>query len=88
MCQNYPNPFNPVTQIRYELPKDSDVKIRVSNLLGQEIAMLVDKNHDAGVYSVNWDGKDKNGDQVPSGIYFYRMETAGFVQTKRMILLH
>ena len=80
--QNYPNPFNPSTTIKYSIPEQSFVKIKVFNLLGQEIAELVNKELQTGNYEVSF-----NAANFPSGIYFYRIEADNFVQTKKMILM-
>lgn len=85
--QNYPNPFNPTTTIKYNLPTSTDVKIEVFNLLGAKIATLLDDKQAAGDHSVEWSGIDQNGDFVASGIYFYKMSTSDFNQTKKMILI-
>lgn len=77
LAQNYPNPFNPTTQISYKLPVDAKVSINVFNVLGQQVRMLLDKKQAAGNYSIQWDGKDKFGNVLPSGIYFYQMQATG-----------
>jgi len=82
LSQNYPNPFNPVTTINYSLPKASNVKIDIYNTLGQKIAQLVKSKQSAGKYSVTW-----HAGNLASGIYIYRFEADGFVQTKKMLLL-
>ncbi|MFQ5604489.1 MAG: YCF48-related protein [bacterium] len=87
LSQNYPNPFNPQTTIKYQLPKAAEVKLTIYNLLGQRVAMLVDKKMPAGFYSIQWDGKDQNGRNVASGIYVYRLQTADFVKAKKLTLL-
>ncbi|MFQ6113029.1 MAG: kelch repeat-containing protein [bacterium] len=85
--QNYPNPFNPETKIRYKIPKLNKVVLKVMNLLGQEVRTLVDEEKPTGVYEVMWDGKDNHGQRVATGVYLYKLETRGFVQTRKMVLL-
>jgi plastocyanin len=82
LAQNYPNPFNPVTNIEFDIPKSSFVKLSVMNLLGQKVDVLVDKQLNAGRYNADWDAS-----AYPSGIYFYKLEAEGYVNTKRMILI-
>jgi flagellar hook assembly protein FlgD len=85
--QNYPNPFNPSTQIEYELPASTEVTLKVYNLLGQEVKTLVTEIQGKGVYTVEWNGTNHNGLEVAGGIYFYRLISDTFVQTRKMILL-
>jgi aminopeptidase N len=80
--QNYPNPFNPSTSIEYSLPKSGFVSLKVFNVLGKEVATLVNGQNDAGKHKVDFNAIDLN-----SGVYFYRIESANFVETKKMILL-
>ncbi|TKJ40841.1 hypothetical protein CEE37_07720 [candidate division LCP-89 bacterium B3_LCP] len=80
--QNFPNPFNPVTQIRFAIPENTKVELTIYNLMGQEVAKLVDRNLNAGYHSVSWDGA-----QFASGIYFYKIKTANFEQAQKMILV-
>jgi hypothetical protein len=87
LFQNYPNPFNLSTTIRYELPVESSVKVRIFNLLGEEIATLVDAKDPAGVHEVRWNGAGPAGIACSSGIYFVRIEAGNFKDTKRMLLL-
>ncbi len=87
LSQNYPNPFNPSTTIEFNLPKKSNVTIKIYNLLGQEVQTLVNQQYSAGNYRVEWDGKSSNGVQTSSGIYLYRLETDSFSETKKMLLL-
>jgi len=82
LSQNYPNPFNPVTTINYALPKSSPVRITVYNILGAEVATLVDRQQAAGRYTIRFDGL-----QLGSGTYFYRIEAGSFTRTKKMLLL-
>ncbi|HLG32297.1 MAG TPA: FlgD immunoglobulin-like domain containing protein, partial [Ignavibacteriaceae bacterium] len=90
--QNYPNPFNPATRIEYSLPVSSEVKLVVYNLLGQEVATLINEEQSAGSHSIQWNASDANGTRLSSGIYFYELKAAGtngnnFQQVKKMILL-
>jgi hypothetical protein len=91
--QNYPNPFNPVTQIKYALPKESFVTLKVYNVLGQEVITLVNQVQTAGYVTVTWDGRSGLGHAVGSGMYFYRIEARSsdggetFVQVKKMIMV-
>ena len=81
--QNYPNPFNPVTNIRYQIPNDKYVTIKVYNLIGKEIAALVNEKKTPGIYNVNFDANN-----LSSGIYFYSLYTDGVkINTKRMVLI-
>jgi hypothetical protein len=91
--QNYPNPFNPTTVIKYALPKACEVKIQIYNILGQKVRSLVDERQDPGHKMIHWDGKDDNGKEVSSGIYFCRIVahtgqgSEDFVKCKKMTLL-
>lgn len=87
LSQNYPNPFNPETQIEYALPSNSYVKLNIYNVLGQKVKTLVDEKMSAGYHSALWDGKDDKGDDVSSGIYFYKLQTDKFDQVKKMLLV-
>ena len=82
LYQNYPNPFNPSTIIRFSLPKSAHVNLKIISILGQEMATLIDESKGPGQYEVRWNAAD-----APSGVYFYRLQAAEFVDTKRMILL-
>jgi len=89
LSQNYPNPFNPSTVIRYSLPVVSQVKLRIFNLLGQEVTTLVDGMRDAGYESAEWDASGN-----ASGVYFYRIEAVNvadpakaYVETKKIMLM-
>jgi hypothetical protein len=84
---NYPNPFNPTTSIQFDLPRQSHVTIEIYNLLGQRVARLTDEEYSAGSHKVVWNGISSDGQPITSGIYFYRMETDDFVETKKMLLL-
>lgn len=82
LYQNYPNPFNPETNIKFEIPESGLVIITLYDLLGNKIATLVNQHLSAGVFKVNW-----NATNLASGIYFYRIETKEFIDTKRMVFL-
>ena len=86
LFQNYPNPFNTETTILYQLPELLNVKLVIYNLLGQSIAILKDEEQSAGTYSVQWDGKDGTGKQLPRGVYLYRLETMEFSEVKKLTL--
>lgn len=80
--QNYPNPFNPVTSIKYSIPNSENIKLVVYDVLGKEISTLVNEKQFPGNYEVNFDGSNN-----PSGIYFYKLITESFTDTKKMILI-
>jgi len=80
--QNFPNPFNPTTEISFSLPVAADVKLEVYNVMGQQVATIVDRFMEAGRHSVTFDGR-----AVASGIYFYRLEAGEVVETRKMVLL-
>jgi outer membrane protein assembly factor BamB/fibronectin type 3 domain-containing protein len=82
LSQNYPNPFNPSTTIRYDLPKQSFVTLKIYDLLGREVATLVNEVRHAGFYTVRWDAS-----RLSSGVYFYTLRAGEFRETKRMILM-
>ena len=87
LAQNVPNPFNPSTTIRYSVSKTGPVAIRVYNAGGALVRTLVSTPHAPGAYSVRWDGTDDGGRHLASGVYFYRIESAGFRDAKKLILL-
>jgi hypothetical protein len=82
LSQNYPNPFNPETKISFSVPQKSVVEIKVFDALGREIAVLLNEEVLAGNYDVNF-----NASSYPSGIYFYRLSTSSFTETKKMVLV-
>lgn len=82
LSQNYPNPFNPETKINYSIPNSGNISLKIYNELGKEIMTLFDGYKNAGTYEITF-----NGSELTSGIYFYRMETSGFVSTKKMLLI-
>ncbi len=87
LLQNYPNPFNPSTVIRYSLSSRADICLNIYNLLGQSISENCLYNQPAGWHEYIWNGKDKDGHDVPSGIYFYSLDGNGFHQTRKMLLI-
>ncbi|NIT59420.1 MAG: T9SS type A sorting domain-containing protein [Aliifodinibius sp.] len=87
MHQNYPNPFNPETTIKYSLPAQSKVTLKIYNILGEEIRTLVDEVQTLGAKTVSWDGRDNHGKQVSSGIYIYSLKTSKTVLSKKMFLI-
>jgi len=82
LYQNYPNPFNPVTFIKYEIPELSLVTLKVFDVLGSEVAILVNEEKPIGNYEIEF-----NGTELPSGIYFYRLQAGTFIETKKMVLM-
>ena len=85
--QNYPNPFNPTTKIKYTVPLDEkrktqDVNLKVYDVLGNEVTVLVNEQKEAGYYEV-----DFNASSFASGVYFYQLKTGPFLETKKMLLL-
>lgn len=87
LSQNYPNPFNPATKIEFYAPRSGAVKIEIFNLLGQKVRTLYEGEVKAGRHSVTWDGTDGSGEDVASGLYFYRMEASASVETRKMVKL-
>ncbi len=89
LSQNTPNPFNPATTISYSVPegKIAVVSLEVYDIRGRLVASLVNQTREAGTYTVFWDAISDSGQKVASGVYFYRMRTAGFSQTRKMVLL-
>ena len=88
LSQNYPNPFNPTTTIQYTLPMRDQITVTVYNMLGQEVVRLMNnESKPAGTYQLSWNGMDKNGVQVSSGMYFYTMSSPHMQKTMRMTFL-
>ena len=85
--QNYPNPFNPITTLRYQIPHASEVRIVIYDILGQHVITLVDEQQQAGFKAVIWDSRNKAGQNVSVGMYFYRLEAENYIRTRKMILL-
>jgi hypothetical protein len=80
--QNYPNPFNPKTNIRFSIPKSTDVRITIYDVSGNEVGKLVNSNLPLGNYEYHWDATGYS-----SGIYFYRIQTGDFIDTRKMVLI-
>jgi hypothetical protein len=93
LSQNYPNPFNPTTTIKYALPSVENgeatlpTTLKIYNVLGEVVRTLVDEPRSPGIYYQVWDGKDDQGNEVASGIYFYRLKVGKFSETKKMVLM-
>lgn len=82
LSQNFPNPFNPITTIKYSLPKSSTVKLHVYNITGKLVSVLVNNKQPAGEYEINF-----SGNEIASGVYFYKIDTEGFSEIKKMMLV-
>lgn len=87
LSQNYPNPFNPTTTIEFSLPRSGYVVLDVYDIMGRRVITLADEYLNAGLKKVVWDGRDRNGHEVASGMYLYRLQSGDFSLTKKMILL-
>lgn len=88
MSQNFPNPFNPATTIRYGLPQAEKVTLQIYNVLGEEVVTLLsDERQEAGYHAAIWDGRNREGRQVSSGMYVYRLRAGNSVMTKKMLLV-
>lgn len=84
---NYPNPFNTITAITYDLPEEGYVELMVFNIRGEKITTLRRGNQEAGSYRLNWDGTNRNGEMVSSGIYFLRVVSGSYSRTGKMIFV-
>jgi enterochelin esterase family protein len=82
LAQNFPNPFNPNTKIRYSIPHQSDVLIKVYDILGREVETLLSEEKPSGIYEITW-----YAENLPSGVYFYQIKAGDFVETKKMVLM-
>ncbi|MBD3286693.1 S8 family serine peptidase [candidate division WOR-3 bacterium] len=87
LTQNTPNPFTANTSIRYTLPHDNFVTLSIYDVSGQRVKTLVNDIKQAGEYNVQWDSRDEAGKEVPTGVYYYRLESVGYSDTKKMILI-
>ena len=86
LFQNYPNPFNPETTIKYSLGKPGNVKLSIYNILGENVISYSEAKS-AGTFEFKWNGRNSQGQTVNSGVYFYKLETEGFTQTRKMLML-
>jgi len=85
--QNYPNPFNPNTTISFSIPKDDDVNLFIYDVSGRTVNTLVNDKMSSGAHTATWNGTDDTGKIVPSGVYFYKLQTGTFSDTRRMMFL-
>tara|TARA_B000000475_G_scaffold39340_1_gene29157 strand:- start:12719 stop:13057 length:339 start_codon:yes stop_codon:yes gene_type:complete len=85
--QNRPNPFNPTTRIHYRIPKDTHASIAIFDEKGKKIVVLIDQEHEAGYYHVDWNARDRRGKLVKGGVYFYQFQSKDYVKTRHMVLL-
>jgi len=87
LSQNYPNPFNPVTKIKYTLKYDSKVTLTIYNILGQLVKEIVDSFESKGLKEVIWNGTNEFGNQVSTGVYFYKLTAGDFVDQKKLVII-
>jgi serine protease AprX len=87
LYQNYPNPFNPATVVEFNIAQPAKVSLKIYNIMGQLVRVLVDEEKEEGAYTIYWDGNDRNGQPVSSGIYFYKLEAGDFTEVKKMVLI-
>ncbi|MFH2055766.1 MAG: FlgD immunoglobulin-like domain containing protein, partial [bacterium] len=87
LIQNYPNPFNPTTMIEFALPQAAEITLEVFNISGQKVATVTSGQYAAGYHRVSFDGRDEYGAPLASGIYFYRLTSSDFVETRKMLLI-
>ncbi len=87
LLQNYPNPFNPTTSISFAMPTAAQATLEIYNVLGEKVVTVFDGMANAGTNTVVWQGVDASGQPVASGIYFYRLKTASFEQTRKMVMM-
>jgi hypothetical protein len=87
LLPNYANPFNAETRIAYQLPQRTYVKLVLYDIMGREVKVLTDHDHAAGTYQVRWDGRDGNGNLLPSGVYIYRLQAGSFTSSKKLLMV-
>jgi hypothetical protein len=87
IVNNYPNPFNPATTIKFSVDRSSEISLDIYNILGQNVTTLVSGLYSAGLHTIIWNGTDRTGNEVASGVYFARLIAEGRNATRKMILL-
>ena len=87
LFNNYPNPFNPMTTFQFSLESKNYININIINLKGDEVKKILSKQMEPGLYSITWDATDNNSLIVPSGVYFYKVQSGAFHETKKMIFI-
>lgn len=85
--QNFPNPFNPATMIRFGLPEESEISLTIYNIMGEQVRLLVSGRKEAGYHQTLWDGRNNNGEYVPSGVYLYTLRAGERSFTKKIVFL-
>ena len=86
-ASNHPNPFNPSTSIEFKLPTEGKLTLKIFDVLGREIVTLIDAQKQSGSYTIDWDGRNSFGNQVASGVYFYRIQFENQIINKKMLLV-
>ena len=84
---NYPNPFNPTTTVSYDLSSDVEVSLIVYNMLGEVVATMVSEHQEAGSHVAIWNGMTDSGDEVASGVYFFKLQAGDFMQINKAVLI-
>jgi flagellar hook assembly protein FlgD len=87
VSQNYPNPFNPSTVIEFSLPKPTQTRVEIYNILGQRVRELANRYFAAGRHQLTWNGRDSRGKSLASGVYLYRIVADGQAESRKMVLL-
>jgi hypothetical protein len=87
LSQNFPNPFNPDTRMEFQIPEPGHVSLEIYNIIGQKVKTLVSEYKSPGYYQVSWNGTNDYNQVVPSGIYFYRLDTGAYSETRKMVML-
>ncbi|MEO8398429.1 MAG: FlgD immunoglobulin-like domain containing protein, partial [Ignavibacteriaceae bacterium] len=87
LYQNFPNPFNPATTIKFSIQKKQFIKLRIFDLLGREIKTLIDEEKESGTYSIEWNGKNNEGNHAASGIYLIKLDSEAGSRSYKMVLL-